>query len=93
MRAITFSMLVIFALAGMMPAQSPVIVPAATPAVTSSQAPAPPDNAGSIQTALKMLQEMKAANEETLRKQAATLEQLDELEKAAEQVRIFARRG
>ena len=87
MRAITLSILVTFALSGILPAQSPM------PAVTSSQAPAAPDDSGSIQAALKMLQEMKAANEETLRKQAATLQQLDELEKAADQLRIFARRG
>ena len=93
MRAMTLSILGIFALAGMLPAQSPVIVPAATPAVTSSQAPAAPDNSGSLQGALKMLQEMKAANEETLRKQAATLEQLDELEKAADQLRVYSKRG
>jgi hypothetical protein len=36
---------------------------------------------------------MKAANEETIRKQAATLEQLDELAKAADQLRIYAKRS
>jgi hypothetical protein len=95
MRAIALSVLATFALAGMLPAQSPmpVIVPAATPAVTLTQAPAAPENSVSIQAALKLLQEMKAANEETLRKQAATLEQLDELEKAAEQIKVFSKRG
>jgi hypothetical protein len=93
MRAITFSILASFVLAGMLPAQSPMIVQAATQAVTSSQAPATAENSDSIQAALKMLQEMKAANEETLRKQAATLEQLDELEKAADQIRVYSKRG
>jgi hypothetical protein len=95
MRAIALSVLATFALAGMLPAQSPmpVIVPAATPAVTLTQAPAGPENSVSIQAALKLLQEMKAANEETLRKQAATLEQLDELEKAADQIKVFTKRG
>ena len=93
MRAIALWVLATFALAGMLPAQSPVIVTAATPAVTSAQAPAAPDNSGSLQAALKMLQEMKAANEETLRKQAAMLEQLDELEKAADQLRVYSKRG
>jgi hypothetical protein len=95
MRAIALWVLATFALAGMLPAQSPmpVIVPAATPLVTLAQAPAAPDNSVSIQAALKMLQEMKAANEETLRKQAATLEQLDELEKAADQIKVFSKRG
>jgi hypothetical protein len=95
MRAISLSVLATFALSGMLPAQSPmpVIVPAATPAVTLAQAPAAPENSVSLQAALKLLQEMKAANEETLRKQAATLEQLDELEKAADQIKVFTKRG
>ena len=96
MRAITLSILTAFALAGVLPAQQPmtVIVQAATPAITSSQVPAAAtDNSSSIQAALKMLQQMKAANEETLRKQAATLEKLDELEKTADQIRIFTSRS
>ena len=95
MRAMTLSLLVIAALAGMLPAQSQktVIVPAATPAVPSSRAPAVPDNSGSIQGALKILREMKTANEETLRKQAAMLQQLDELGQAADQLRIYTQRG
>ena len=95
MRATILSILASFALAGTLPAQSPVpvIVPAATPAVAPSRAPSAPDNAGSLQGALKMLQEMKAANEETLRKQAAILQQLDELEKTAEQLKIYTKRG
>jgi hypothetical protein len=95
MRAITLSILAAVVLAGLLPAQSPtpVIVPAATSAVASAQGPASLDNTGSLQAALKMLQEMKAANEETLRKQAAMLEQLDELEKAADQLRVYSKRG
>ena len=95
MRAITLSLLAIATLAGMLPAQSQktVIVQVATPAVTLPQAPAVPDNSGSIQGALKMLREMKAANEETLRKQAATLQQLDALEEAADQLKIYSKRG
>lgn len=95
MRAVTLSILATFALAGIVPAQSPtpVIVPAATPAVASAQAPAAPENPGSLQGLQKMLQEMKTANEETLRKQAAMLEQLDELEKAADQLKVYSKRG
>jgi hypothetical protein len=95
MRATILSILVSVALAGTLPAQSPmpVIVQAATPAVTPARASSAQDRAISGQTALKMLQEMKAANEETLRKQAATLQQLDELEKTAEQIKIYAKRG
>jgi len=95
MRATTLSILASFALAGALSAQSPVpvIVPAMTPAVAPARAPSAPDNTASVQGALKMLQEMKAANEETLRKQAAILQQLDELEKTADQIRIYSKRG
>lgn len=94
MRAAALSMLVAFALACLLPAQSPVpvVVPAATPAVASKTSP-PAANADSAQAVLKMLQEMKAANEETLRKQAATLAQLDEMEKLADQIRITTKRS
>jgi hypothetical protein len=94
MRAAALSVLIAFALACWLPAQSPipVIVPAATPAV-APKAPPAPASTGSAAPVLKMLQEMKAANEETLRKQAATLEQLAELEKLADQIKILTKRG
>jgi len=95
MRTTTLSILVAFTLTGLLLAQSPkpVIVQAATPAAAPSRAPVAPESSLSLQAALKELQEIKAANEETLRKQAATLEQLDALEKTAEQIRIYSRRG
>ena len=40
-----------------------------------------------------MLQETMTANDEMLKKQEATLQQLDELEKAADQLKIFSKRG
>jgi biopolymer transport protein ExbD len=92
MRSVALTVLLAFAVAQTLPAQSPipVIVPAATPAAITSQQSA---NSASLQETLKILQEMKAANEETLRKQAATLEQLDVLEKEAEQLKIYSKRG
>jgi hypothetical protein len=95
MRSVALAILLAFALAQTLPAQSPipVIVPAATPAAITAQQSASSANSTSVQEALKMLQEMKAANEETLRKQAATLQQLDELEKEAEQIKIYTKRG
>jgi hypothetical protein len=95
MRSVALALLLAFALTQMLPAQSPmpVIVQAATPAAVSSQTSASSPNSTSLQTALKMLQEIKAANEETLQKQAATLQQLDELEKAAEQIKVYTKRG
>lgn len=41
----------------------------------------------------EMLRAVKAANAELLKRQAATLQQLDELQKQADQVRILSKRG
>jgi hypothetical protein len=80
------------------PAQSPTpiivqaIVPAASPAAAVS-AQNPVTSTAGADAALKALQEMKAANDAILAKQAATLQQLDEMEKAADQIKIYTKRG
>ena len=64
----------------------------------NNPAPAAPAHAaqsadtGGVLTALKALEQVKAANAETLKKQEAALQQLDEMQKAADQLRIFAHR-
>lgn len=81
-------------------AQSPkheVVVQAATVAPAAAAAPAPvtaaqPDSS-TITSAIKALEEIKAKNDEILSKQEATLQHLDELQQAAEQLRIFSKRG
>jgi hypothetical protein len=71
----------------------PIVVPAMTPA-TTTKSPATPAVANvSTETTLKALQEMKAANTEILKQQEATLQKLDELEKAAQEIRIYTKRG
>jgi esterase/lipase len=94
MRTKFLGMALAFAFASALSAQSPipVIVPAATVAATE-KAPAQKSDASSFEAAMKLLQEMKTANEELLSKQATTLEQLDELEKAADQIRIYTKRS
>jgi hypothetical protein len=65
-------------------------------AASASSTPAvshPAENGSSLQAAITALQQVKAANEETLKKQQATLQQLDQLQKDAEQLKIFAKRG
>ena len=49
--------------------------------------------AGSLQAAVQALEQIKAANQETLKRQQTVLEQLDELQKAAEQIKIYTKRG
>jgi len=78
-------------------AQSPVpiVIQAASPAAVTATLPtaATMQNSASVETAIKLLEEMKAKNEETLKKQGAALQQLDELQQAAEQMKIFSKRG
>jgi len=67
--------------------------PAAPAAAKTATTVSPDKSTSSLQAAIKALQQAKAANDETLKKQAAMLEQLDELQKAAEQLKVFAKRG
>ena len=70
-----------------------VVVPAQ---VAAPVAPVPvPGRYGGVFTglSLKFLQEMKAANDATLKAQTAELAVLDELQKAAEELKIFSKRG
>ena len=69
-----------------------IVVPAATPSTAQSPAAAAVTTAAA-QTTLKALQAIKAANEEILKQQAATLDKLDELEKTANEIRINTKRG
>jgi len=71
----------------------PIVVPAMTPATSAQNPVAAAVTTTSTQTALKALQAIKAANDEILRQQAATLEKLDEIEKAANELRIYSKRG
>ena len=71
----------------------PIIVPAMTPATTAQSPVTAAVTTTSTQTTLKALQALKAANDEILKQQAATLEKLDEIEKAANEIRIYTKRG
>ncbi|HEY2124812.1 MAG TPA: hypothetical protein VGG94_05040 [Chthoniobacterales bacterium] len=84
--------------AAQQPAPQLVVVQAANTPGNSQEVARPAaaqDNnaSSSLEAALKALQQTKAVNDETLKKQEALLEQLDELQKAAEQMKIFAKRG
>jgi hypothetical protein len=84
------AVVVVFTAAAQTP--MPIIVPAMTPAKTA-QSPVTGVTTSSTQTTLKALQMLKAANDEILKQQAATLEKLDEIEKAANEIRIYTKRG
>ena len=90
-----FAAISVFAAKAQSPA--PIVVQAASAATVSSNSattsPPAAQDSEALQAALKSLQEIKATNEETLKKQEAALQQLDELQKAADQVKIFGKRG
>ena len=94
MRASILSLLAAVSLVAISNAQSPapVVVPAMTPAQVV-KSPAADTTANSTQGALKALQALKAANDEILKQQAATLLKLDELEKTANEIRIYSKRS
>jgi hypothetical protein len=71
----------------------PIVVPAMTPGTTTQSPVTPAVSTTSTQTTLKALQEMKAANNEILKQQEATLQKLDEIEKAANEIRIYTKRS
>ena len=96
MRAkILFFSLFVFACAVSAQSPVPIVVQAANPAATStsSKSAAAAADVHSIPDAIKLLEQIKAANDEVLAKQKAALERLNELQDAADQLRIFAKRG
>lgn len=84
------------AILGTLSAQSPqpIVVPAQTAApVTSAATQATTAASASDAANLQLLLEAEKANAEILQKQEATLKTLDELQKAAEQIRIYTKRS
>jgi hypothetical protein len=72
---------------------APIIVQAASPGTATSNTAAMIPVTSSIPDAIKLLEQLKAANDEVLAKQKATLEQLDELQQAADELRTFSKRS
>ena len=83
-----------FALNASRAQNSMVVVQAASPApivsTSTTTSPTAPNTAPEL---VKLLEAMKATNAETLKKQEAVLQQLDEIAKAAEQMKTFSKRG
>ena len=80
---------------GAVNAQSPVIVqPADAPSANpTAAAPVVATPASDSKNMLQALQEMQTLNAATIKKQEAALATLDELQKAAEELKIFSKRG
>lgn len=73
---------------------APIIVQAASPGAEASAVPTSAmQNSASVENAIKLLEQTKAKNGEILKRQEAALQQLDELQQAADQLKIFSKRG
>ena len=85
--------LVGFAVSAQSPA--PVVLPAAPDRTPAPAVSTPQDqtDGGDLTAEIELLQDLKVKNAETLKKQEALLESLDQLQKDADQIRIFAKRG
>ena len=70
----------------------PVVLQAATPSSTGGAKPAAASE-GDLTATLQLLQDMEATNAATIKKQEAALALLDELEQAANELKIFSKRG
>ena len=67
-----------------------------TPVTLHAATPPPAEDAkqqAEMAENIKQLQELKAQNDEVLKQQQAALEALDEMQKEAEQLRIYSKRG
>ena len=67
---------------------APVPMQAATPALAAD-----PKQLAEMAENIKQLQELKVQNDELLKQQQAALEALDDLQKEADQMRIYSKRG
>jgi len=77
----------------------PIVVQAATSGssasttTTTAQSATIAQNAAAIQVAIQTLERIKSANDDVLKRQETTLRQLEEMQQAAEELKIFSKRG
>ncbi len=81
------------ALGVMAQSPAPIVVPAATDPIPAPENAQKDADDAAITAAIALLQELKAQNDQTIKKQQAALEALDQLQKDADQIRIFSKRG
>jgi hypothetical protein len=73
---------------------TPIVVQATSTVSAASTLPVPAvQDSHSVEAAITLLEQMKAANDEILSKQKAALERLEEMQQAAGELKIFAARG
>jgi len=88
--AVIFSALSLLSTRGQTSVPTILQAAAPTPAVVAKSPAAPEID---LKAALQLLQDMQATNAATIKKQEAALAVLDELEQAANELKIFSKRG
>ena len=88
--AVNFSALSLLSSRGQTSVPTILQAAAPTPAVVAKSPAAPEID---LKAALQLLQDMQATNAATIKKQEAALAALDELEQAANELKIFSKRG
>ena len=81
------------ALSAIAQSPAPIVVPAATDSTPAPENAQKDADDAAITAAIALLQELKTQNDQTIKKQQAALEALDHLQKDADQIRIFSKRG
>ena len=95
-RYVIFFFAVIFSALPLLSSRGQTSVPiilqsaSAAPAVVAKSAAS---TEGDLKATLQLLQDMQATNAATIKKQEAALAVLDELEQAANELKIFSKRG
>lgn len=90
--ALILAVLVVHLLHAQTPA--PVTLQATNSSAAAQPTPVPrASTAVASDDTIQLLQEMQATNAETLKKQAATLQALDDLQKTAAQIKIYSKRS
>lgn len=89
--ALVLAVLAIHLLQAQTPA--PVILQATNSNAAAHPTPAARPSAAVADDTMQQLQAIEATNAETLKKQATTLQALDDLQKAASQIKIYSKRS
>ena len=93
LKFLVLSVALLTALGAIAQSPEPIVVPAATDSTPAPENAQKDADDAAITATIALLQELKRQNDQTIKKQQAALEALDQLQKDADQIRIFSKRG
>lgn len=89
----TLGLAAFLAASGFAQTPAPIIMQAATPAPPANAQPVAAPVVDTTTSIMAQLQQIHATNAATIKKQEAALATLDALQKAADEIKIFSKRG